>query len=318
MKKKILITGGAGFIGSHTTRALLHKQYSVVCVDNFDPFYSLSVKQKNISDFLKNPHYKLYKEDIRNYKNLEKIFLREKPDRIIHLAAKAGVRPSIEKPGEYQEVNVAGTLNLLELARKYKIKQFIFASSSSVYGNNKQIPFSENDNTDEQISPYGATKKAGELLCRTYSHLYKIPVTCLRFFTVYGPSGRPDMAPYKFTENIYKGIPLTKYGEGNSRRDYTFIDDIVTGIVSCLSKKLDFEIFNLGGGSMISLNKFVALIEKIVGKKAKIKRMSNQMGDVKVTNADISKAKKILKFNPKYDIEKGMKNFFEWYLQNGK
>lgn len=314
--QKILITGGAGFIGSHATASLLKKGYHIVCIDNFDPFYDEQVKKINIKNFLGNPNYKFYKDDIRKIDRLNQIFQKGKIDKIIHLAAKAGVRPSLENPKAYEETNIGGTLNLLELARKYSIKQFIFGSSSSVYGNNKQVPFSEEDKTDFQISPYGTTKRAGELLCRTYSHLYRIPITCLRFFTVYGPKGRPDMAPYKFTEAIYKGLPITKYGDGTSRRDYTYIDDIIDGIASALAKPFQFEIINLGGGDKITLNKFISLIERLVGKKGKIKISSKQKGDVDITYADISKAKRLLNYQPKYKVADGMKKFVAWYLKN--
>ena len=316
--EKIIITGGAGFIGSNTTNALLKRHKVVICIDNFDPYYSTAIKNKNISDFLKRSIYKLYREDIRNIRGLERIFIKEKPDKIIHLAAKVGVRNSLLYPKEYEEVNVGGTLNLLELARKYKIKQFIFGSTSSVYGNNSKIPFSEKDPAGFPVSPYAATKKAAEILCKTYSYLYKIPITCLRFFTVYGPSGRPDMAPYKFTKAIYEGKPVTKYGTGTSKRDYTYIDDIVDGIISTLRKKFPYEIVNLGGADMINLNDFILLIETLLGKKAKIDSLPNQTADAYTTYADISKAGRLFHYKPKYSVKMGMGKFIIWYLNEIK
>lgn len=316
--EKIVITGGAGFIGSHTVKYLLGQNKYIICVDNLDTYYSPVMKRENIAPFRRNKTFRFYGEDVRNIKSLDRIFSKEKPGKIIHLAAKVGVRASIDKPSEYEEVNVKGTLNLLELAKKYKIKQFIFGSSSSVYGNSKKVPFSENDRTDFQISPYGATKKAGELFCRTYSYLYKIPITCLRFFTVYGPGGRPDMAPYKFTKSVYEGSPLVKYGSGDSRRDYTYIDDIVRGIGLSLRKPFDYEIINLGSGDVIDLNNFISLIEKLTGKKAKVGQLPEQKGDVKATYADIAKAKKLLNFKLKFKISEGMKEFIKYYIQTQK
>ena len=314
--EKIIITGGAGFIGSSVCRKLLSDKKYVICIDNFDPNYSPDLKKRNVSPFIGKSNFKLYQEDIRNIVGLNKIFIKENPDKIIHLAAKVGVRNSLLQPKEYEEVNVGGTLNLLELAKTFEIKQFIFGSSSSVYGNNNKVPFSEEDSANFQISPYGVTKKAGELLCRTYSHLFKIPITCLRFFTVYGPCGRPDMAPYLFTDSIYKKIPIKQYGDGLSKRDYTYIDDIVAGIISSLSKPYIYEIINLGGGETISLNKFISIIEKLVGNKAKITFLFKQPGDVNITFANIKKARKMLGFKPKYNIKEGMKKYIEWYLEH--
>ncbi|MEM2138717.1 MAG: NAD-dependent epimerase/dehydratase family protein, partial [Candidatus Woesearchaeota archaeon] len=221
----ILITGGAGFIGSHVTDYLLDKKKKIICVDDFNDYYDPEIKRKNIFHNLKNKNYILIKADIRNFEKIKEVFENYKPNKIIHLAARAGVRPSLENPFIYEETNVKGTLNLLELSRLFKVKNFVFASSSSVYGGNKKIPFSENDFTDNAISPYAATKKAGEVLCYTYSHLYNLNVSCLRFFTVYGPRGRPDMAPYLFTKNIIEGKPIKMFGDGTSKRDYTYISD---------------------------------------------------------------------------------------------
>lgn len=315
---KILVTGGAGFIGSHLIKKLLDKNISVVCVDNFNDYYNPQTKEKNISGFINNPNFKLYREDIRNFEALDKIFEKERIDKIVHLAAMAGVRNSIRYPVLYSEVNIQGTINLLELARKYKIKNFIFASSSSVYGGNTKVPFLENDPVNHPISPYAATKKAGELICHAYHHLYHLNITCLRFFTVYGPAGRPDMAPYKFTRKILAGEEILMFGDGSSQRNYTYIDDIIEGIFSALNKKLGYEIINLGGFELVSLKDFISLIENIGGKKAKIKKVAEQPGDMPITSADISKAKQLLNYNPKTDIKKGMTIFIDWFKKYGE
>ena len=307
-----LVTGGAGFIGSHVCEALL-KENNVVCIDNFNDYYNPDFKEQNVRYFLKNKNFKIYREDIINIKKLEAIFRKNKIDKVVHLAARAGVRASIEHPVLYEQTNVLGTMNILIMAKKFKIKNFIFGSSSSVYGNNKKIPFSEDDNTDNPISPYAATKKAAELACYTYSHLYNIPVACLRLFTVYGPRGRPDMAPYKFTDMIYKGEEIPVFGDGNSERDYTYVSDIADGIMKALNKEFGFEIINLGNSEPVKLNRLISSIEKNLGKSAKIKRMPIQPGEVFVTYADTRKAKKLLKWQPKIKIEDGIKKFTEWY-----
>lgn len=335
----ILVTGGAGFIGSHVIKKLLEHlsapagadrqagKQKVICVDDFSAqggsasgennFYNPQFKEKNIEEFLNNKNFKLYRTTICNLRDLEKIFKKNKINIIIHLAAKTGVRPSIKDPLLYHQVNVLGTVNLLELARKYQIKNFIFASSSSIYGNNKKVPFSETDNVDNPISPYAATKKAGELICHTYHHLYNINVACLRFFTVYGPCGRPDMAPYKFTELISKEKEIEMYGDGSTYRDYTYINDIVSGILASIdyvkNHKDVYEIFNLGNSNTVELKYFIKVIEKALGKKAKIKKMPMQLGDVKWTYADLNKSRKYLDYQPKTKIEEGMAKFVAWY-----
>ncbi|MBN2421709.1 SDR family NAD(P)-dependent oxidoreductase [Candidatus Woesearchaeota archaeon] len=314
--EKILVTGAAGFIGSHVCEKLLEKNYFVLAVDNFNDYYNPKIKEKNIRAFLNNGNFKLFRADILDYDNLKKIFKKNSPDKIIHLAARAGVRASLENPRLYFEVNVNGTLNLLELANEFKIRNFIFGSSSSVYGKNKKIPFSEEDRTDSQVSPYASSKKAGELLCRTYSSLYNLNITCLRFFTVYGPRGRPDMAPYKFVDLIDNNKPVERFGDGSSKRDYTYIADIVNGILSAMEKENKFEIINLGNSNPIKLTEFISVIEKILNKKAKIIQKPMPMGDVPLTYADVSKAKKILNYKPEIKIEEGMKRFVEWYLTN--
>lgn len=314
---KVLVTGGAGFIGSHLVKKLLNENIQVVCVDNFDNYYDPSRKEKNVSDFINNPNFKLYREDVRNFEALDKIFRKEKNiKKIVHLAAMAGVRNSIKYPSLYGDVSVQGTINILELAKKYKIENFVFASSSSVYGGNKKVPFSENDRVDNPISPYAATKKAGELICHTYHHLYNLNITCLRFFTVYGPAGRPDMAPYKFTKAILAGDEILMFGDGSSQRSYTYIGDIITGVYFALDKKLGYEIINLGGSQTITLKEFIALIEKVSGTKAKIRQVSEQSGDMPITSADISKAKRLLNYEPKTDPEKGMSIFIDWFKKN--
>jgi len=310
----ILVTGGAGFIGSHVCDALLEKGDRVICIDNMDNYYPTEIKEKNIRDCLKNELFEFHKADIRD-NNLDKVFKEHNISSIIHLAAKAGVRPSIKEPALCESVNVQGTINLLNLCKEFKVNKFIFGSSSSVYGVNKKIPFSEDDETDNIISPYAATKKSGETFCKLYHNLYDINVTCLRFFTVYGPRGRPDMAVYKFTKLIDEGTELPVYGNLSTKRDYTFISDIVDGILSALNKEFKFEIINLGNSETIELKQLIAIIEKALGKQAKIKNMPEQQGDVPITFADISKAKKLLNYEPKVKIEEGIKRFIDWYKE---
>lgn len=270
---KILITGGAGFIGSHLTRRLLEEEEKVVAIDNFDPFYSVTEKKNNIKGFLKNKNYKFVRGDICDKQFINDLFKEEKFDYVIHLAAKAGVRPSIANPIGYFKTNVEGTLNLLEAAKDNAIKNFVFGSSSSVYGERSKTPFSERDNVDHPISPYGLTKVVGEKLCNVYHLSYNLPVTCLRFFTVYGPGQRPDLAIRKFISLISQDKPLEMYGNGTTMRDYTYIDDIVDGITRAYRKKIDFEIINLGNSSPVKLNHLIELIASELGKRAKIKIM---------------------------------------------
>lgn len=277
---------------------------------------NLKKKEKNISTFKKNKGFCLYRTDICDTEVMEKIFKKEKPVKICHLAASVGVRNSIINPKPYLHTNIDGTQILLELAVKYGINNFVFASSSSVYGNNKKIPFSEDDQIANPLSPYAATKAVGELLLSTYHNLYGLNCTALRFFTVYGSSGRPDMAPFLFTDAIFKGKLIQKYGKGNSKRDYTYIDDVIDGVINALEKNLSFEIINLGNNKPIELNKFISLIEKILKKKAVIKQCPVQPGDANITYADISKAKKLIEYNPKTSIEDGMNKFINWYLKN--
>lgn len=310
---KVLITGGAGFIGSHVTESLLKREDHVVSLDNMNDYYSHKIKEKNIQGFKDNPNFKFFKADITNYNEIRKVFEKEKFDKVVHLAACAGVRQSLVYPQIYSNTNIIGTLNLLELSKEFEVKNFIFASSSSVYGNNNKVPFSEGDIVDSPISVYAATKKSGELLCHVYSSLYKMNITCLRFFTVYGPRGRPDMAPLKFTTLIDKGLQIEVYGDGTSSRDYTYISDIVQGIIAALDKNLRFEIINLGNSNTVKLSYFISLIEKNLNKKAKIIRKDKQQGDVEHTYADISKAKRLLQYSPRVKIEEGIKSLVDWY-----
>lgn len=311
---KVLITGGAGFIGSATAKALMERGDTPVLIDNFNDYYDPKLKEDRIKKFLKDykGQFKLYRGDIRDEKFLDKVFKKEKPEKVIHLAAMAGVRNSLENPALYVDINVLGTVRLLDLAVKYGIKNFLYASSSSVYGNNKKLPFSENDNVDTPISPYAASKKADELLAHVYSHVYKLPTTGLRFFTVYGPWGRPDMALFLFTDKIFAGKVIEVNNHGKMSRNFTYIDDIVSGIVTCLDNDLPYAVMNIGGDKEDTLLKFIEEIEKNVGKVAKKKMMPLPAGDVVATVADIRKLRK-LGWKPTTRIDKGIKNFVEWY-----
>lgn len=313
---KILVTGGAGFIGSHVCESLVSRGDNILCLDNLNDYYDPKIKQSNIKRLIGSKNFTFIKGDITDIELMKNVFEKGEFDKVIHLAACAGVRPSIANPLLYENVNIKGTLNILELCKKFGIKKLVFASSSSVYGDSKKLPLSEKDNVNFPISPYAATKKAGEELCYTYHHLYDIPVVCLRFFTVYGPRGRPDMAIYKFTNSISEGKTIELYGDGSSSRDYTYVEDIVSGVISALDRDLNYEIINLGDSRTIQLMDLVKLIEKNVGKKAKVKFLPTQPGDVFVTYADISKAKKILGYEPKTKIEDGIRKYVAWYQQN--
>lgn len=308
---RILVTGGAGFIGSHLIRRLLDGNNEVVVIDNFNDYYSPEIKRSNIKEYMDDKRFKLIEDDIRS--DLKSVFEQESIDQVIHLAARAGVRPSLVDPVLYHDVNVQGTLNLLECCKEFGIKKFIFGSSSSVYGVNKKTPFSENDSLDNPISPYAVTKIAGEQLSKIYNECFGINIICLRFFTVYGPSQRPEMAIHKFTRMINEGKPIPFYGDGESGRDYTYIDDIIDGIVSCIDKDFKYEIVNLGDSRVVKLKEMVNIIETVLGKKAKLDQMSMQKGDVPITYADISKAKKLLGYEPKVKIEDGIKHFVTWF-----
>lgn len=313
--KTILVTGGAGFIGSTLCDRLLSDGCKVINLDNFNSYYDFSIKERNIEKALKNEHYKLYRGDILDEKTLNLIFEENSIDMVVHLAAMAGVRNSLINPLEYVDVDIKGTVNLLDICAKRGIKKFIFASSSSVYGINSKNPFAEDDLVNLQVSPYATAKRAGELYCSTYSRLYDINCACLRFFTVYGPRQRPEMAIHKFVRNIVNEKPIDMYGDGNSIRDYTYIDDIIEGIIGVMNAEFKFEIFNLGNNETISLSNLINTIEKAVGKKAIINVMDNQKGDVPATYADITKSKKVLGYYPKINTENGIQKFIQWYLK---
>lgn len=311
---KVLITGGAGFIGSATARALMERGDTPVLIDNFNDYYDPRIKEDRIKKFLKayKGGFKLYRGDIRDAKFLEKVYKKEKPEKVIHLAAMAGVRNSLKNPALYVDVNVMGTTLLLDFSVKYGVKNFLYASSSSVYGNNKKVPFAETDPVDTPISPYAATKKATELLAHVYSHIHGLPTTGLRFFTVYGPWGRPDMALFDFTRAIFAGETINVYNRGNMTRNFTYIDDIVSGILTCLDKNLPCAVMNIGGDKEEKLTRFIEVIEKNVGKVAKKKLMPMQPGDVPSTVADIKRLRK-LGWKPTTRIDEGIKNFVDWY-----
>ncbi len=309
----ILITGGAGFIGSHLADRLLEKGENIVVIDNFDPYYHVEIKKRNISHNLRKKNYKFLEKDIADLQSLKKIISEENIDVIVHLAAKAGVRPSVEDPHSYSRVNIEGTLNILNATLNSTVDKIIFGSSSSVYGIPEYLPIDEQHPT-KPVSPYGATKLAAEKMLFSYYHMYGVKSISLRFFTVYGPRQRPDMAIHKFTKLILQGTPIQAYGDGNSTRDYTYIDDIVDGLVSSIEKNTkDFEILNLGGGKRITLNELINLLEKYCGKKAKRNYVPEQRGDTPHTWADISKSKKILDYSPKTDVEEGVRIFIDWF-----
>ncbi len=310
---KILVTGGAGFIGSHFCERLVKEGIGVVCVDDLNDYYNPEFKKKNLAWLKKQKRFCFKDIDICNQRRLRGVFKAHKIDKIVHLAARAGVRASIENPKIYEEVNVGGTLNLLKLSVENKVGQFILGSSSSVYGNSKKIPFEETDSCDSPISPYAATKRAAELLTFSFRCLYQVPVTVLRFFTVYGPRGRPDMVPYLFTKAIFKGRQVVQFGDGSSSRDYTFVDDIVEGILKATKNKFDFEIINLGGSKSIKLKVFIKLLEEAVGRRVKIRRQKEQPGDVRQTWANIKKAGKLLGWKPRVTLKDGLELFVDWF-----
>ena len=315
---KILVTGAAGFIGSHLCERLVN-DHQVVGLDNFCDFYDIKIKRKNVAKLSKNENFQLIKADIRKLDELEDIFALHDFDLVIHLAAMAGVRPSIENPVLYTEVNINGTVNLLEECRKHNVKKFIFASSSSVYGNNKKVPFSEKDSVDHPISPYASTKKAGELICHSYHHLHQISLACLRFFTVYGPRQRPDLAIHKFSRMMLSGDEIPVFGDGSTRRDYTYIEDILDGILKTINYVMSstvFDVFNLGESQTISLSEMIKTIENELQIKAEKKILPLQPGDVDQTFADISKSRKILGYDPKTNFRDGIAKFIDWLKEN--
>lgn len=317
--KQILITGGAGFIGSNLINKLIEDpNLEITCLDNFDPFYDPKIKKNNIKSFLKKTNFNLVKADIRNLRQM-KSKIAKHYDLIIHLAAKVGIKPSLIDPMVYTQVNILGTQNLLELARKVGCKQFIFASSSSVYGANPNIPWREDDHELMPISPYGSTKISGELLGYVYSKLYDLQFIGLRFFSVYGPRQRPDLVIHKFTKLISGGKPITLYGKGETKRDYTFIDEIVSGIIAALDySKSRYEIINLGNNEPVELLKLVQMLEKVLGKKAIVNKLPEQLGDAPVTFADINKAQRILNYQPRTSLFNGLQKYVSWFKKQNE
>ena len=318
--KTYLITGGAGFIGSSLSERLIKEENRVVAIDNFCDFYNPTIKENNVKELIKNSNFKLYRNDIRDREAVKKIFEENNIDIVMHLAAMAGVRPSIENPVLYQEVNCMGTQNILEEMKAHNVKNLVMASSSSVYGNCKEVPFKENMIVDFAISPYAATKKANEVMTHVYHKLFDMNVIMLRFFTVYGPKQRPDLAINKFTRLMLEDKEIPMFGDGTTSRDYTYIDDIVDGIIrSCnyVENNNDvYEILNLGNSSPVSLKEMINIIGQVIGVEPKIKQFPMQPGDVDRTFADISKAKKLIGYNPKTSFKEGIENFVEWYKIN--
>lgn len=311
--QSVLVTGGAGFIGSHFCERLVREGVQTICLDNFDDFYDPAIKKRNIATLSGSPVFEKVEGDIRDLSLLTDLCNRYQCDSVVHLAARAGVRPSIQLPHLYQDVNVRGTLNILEICREFHIQSLVFASSSSVYGERTRTPFSEDDPADLPVSPYGATKRAGELLCYTYHRLYEIDIACLRFFTAFGPRQRPEMAIHKFTRLIDGGEPVPMYGDGSSMRDYTYIADIIDGLFKALLKNRGYEIYNLGESRTMRLVDLIGMIEKALAKKAIIQELPDQPGDVPITCANISKAREKLGYDPRVDVEEGISRFVKWY-----
>lgn len=314
---RVLVTGGAGFIGSHLVEKLLASGHEVVILDDFNDFYDPQIKHANIKALA--GHVAVHHVDLCDGESVRNVFRREKIDAIAHLAARAGVRPSIQQPRLYYDTNVTGTLHLLEAARLTGLGRVVFASSSSVYGASSTIPFSEDQHLTQTLSPYAATKIAGEFLCSTYSHLYGLRVVALRYFTAYGPRQRPDLAIHQFTRRIYAGQPIDQFGDGSTRRDYTYVDDVIQGTMAAFEYNgPQFDIFNLGESDTIQLKDLIAAIETALGKKAKINQLPEQPGDMPLTCADISKARKLLGYNPSTRLSDGLPKFIDWFLKSAK
>lgn len=313
----ILITGGAGFIGSHVSRRLLGRGETLTILDDFNDYYDPALKRANVAALADRPGYRVVEGDIRDHQLVDSLFEQGRFDAVIHLAARAGVRPSLAQPILYEDVNCIGTLRLLEAARAHGPTNFVFASSSSVYGINEKVPFSEDDPVDLPISPYATTKRAGELLCFNYHHLYGLRTSCLRFFTVYGPGQRPEMAIAKFTDLLARGKSVPLFGSGATRRDYTYIDDIVDGVVAALDLAPGFEIFNLGGSETTRLSDLVHEIAAALGVEPRVELLPEQPGDVPMTFADVTKARRILGYSPKVPIREGLRRYAEWYRTSG-
>jgi UDP-glucuronate 4-epimerase len=317
---RILVTGGAGFIGSHLCEALLRRGSQLAVVDRLDEFYAPAWKQANLDDLREIASFAFYPADICDAAAMRQAFSQTQPEAVVHLAARAGVRPSVEQPLLFERVNIAGTLQVLELCREFAVRKLVFGSSSSVYGASARAPFREEDTDLRPVSPYAATKLAGEMFCYTYAHLFRLPVVCLRFFTVYGPRQRPDLAIHKFVALLEAGKPLPIFGDGSSGRDYTFVDDIVAGILAALefdpappAGQVPFEIFNLGNSHPVTLNELVAVLERVTGRQALRDYRSAQPGDVPLTWADIRKAERLLGYRPATPLEEGLRRFVAWY-----
>tara|TARA_B100000965_G_scaffold386741_1_gene389288 strand:+ start:1694 stop:2659 length:966 start_codon:yes stop_codon:yes gene_type:complete len=317
LSSRILISGVAGFIGFHIAKSLLKDGYIVYGVDNLNNYYNPDLKKERLNIISEYDNFKFKKVDITNYKNLNEVFIDFKPSKVLHLAAQAGVRYSLENPFAYLNSNLVGFMNIIELSKEYKVGGFIYASSSSIYGSNKKIPFGENDITDNPVSLYAATKKSNELIAHTYSHIHNLNTTGLRFFTVYGPWGRPDMAYFSFASKISSGSKINVYNNGNMKRDFTYIDDIVDGIKFAIDKNYQCEIFNLGNNKSENLMDLIKYIEKYLGINAKVKFSPMQLGDVKQTYANINKSKKMLKYKPKISLKVGLEKFIKWYKEEG-
>ncbi len=316
--RRVLVTGGAGFIGSHLTRRLLSRGDQVTALDDFNDFYDPRRKRRNVEPYGNEPGYRLVEGDIRDAALVDDLFREGRFDAVVHLAARAGVRPSLREPILYEDVNCIGTLRLLEAARNHGPRVFLFGSSSSVYGINTKTPFAEDDPVERPISPYATTKRAGELLCFNYHHLYGLKTACLRFFTVYGPAQRPEMAIHKFTDLLARGEPVPLYGDGRSRRDYTYIDDIVDGLQATLDLAPDFELLNLGGADTTALIDLVHWLAEELGVEPRIDFQPDQPGDVPITYADVRKAGRLLGYAPKVPIREGLRRFVAWYRQQGR
>ncbi|MFC2075741.1 SDR family NAD(P)-dependent oxidoreductase [candidate division KSB1 bacterium] len=319
---RALITGGAGFIGSHLAQRLISRGLRVTLLDNFDPYYDQQIKRNNLSAVLESAPECIVEGDVRDPDVLAALFEDGSFDIVYHLAAKTGVRPSLDDPQEYFDVNVAGTINVLEACRRAGDCKLIFASSSSVYGNSSRVPFSEDHPADSPVSPYAASKRAAELICRTYHELYRLPVMAIRFFTVYGPRQRPDMAIYRFVEQVFRGDPVEIYGDGSMARDFTYIDDIIDGLQAALTWDGGFDLVNLGDARTVSVAELVTMIERISGRPADKRHLPVPKGDVRITFADISRAARLLGYGPKVPIEDGLSRFIDWFkaekLENGR
>lgn len=314
--KTVLVTGAAGFIGSNLTKTLLEEGYKVVGVDNFDDTYNPKFKEDHIASFIGNANFILHRVDIRDLPALTAIFETEKPSYVVHLAAKVDTRHAVEMPHEYTSVNIDGTLNILELCKEYKVEDLVLASSSSVYGNSPNVPWAEDDTADRPLSPYGATKRAVEHLAYTYYHNFGMNITCLRYFNAYGENNRPIMMPYIWTENLLNGKEIEISGDGSRKRDFTYVGDIVRGTILAIKNPLGFEVINLGNSMPVSLNELLSTFEKVIGTKAKVKSRPSNKASVEMTYADISKAKKLLNWEPKVSLEEGIAKLVAWFRAN--